>query len=94
LNDSDLHARASEIFVALRSLVPSEREAALAEAGGTDPRLRAEVESLLEHDVRDRTFGLAADLSEATEEANARIGPYQLVRRIGRGSSGQVFLAE
>ena len=94
MNDAELHARASELFVALRSRSPSQREEGLAEASREDPRLRAEVESLLEHDVLDATFSSrrSSHLREAL--SGERIGPYRIVRRIGRGSSGHVFLAE
>ncbi len=94
MNDAELHARASKIFVALRLLAAADVEAGLAEAAREDPRLREEVESLLAHDVREATLDGGPRLRFSGVDANERIGPYLVVRRIGRGSSGHVFLAE
>jgi non-specific serine/threonine protein kinase/serine/threonine-protein kinase len=94
VNDAELHARASELFVALRARAPAGLEKGLAEAAREDPRLRAEIESLLAHDVRDATFDEGRPVGSPAADPGERIGPYRVVRRIGRGSSGHVFLAE
>jgi eukaryotic-like serine/threonine-protein kinase len=83
-----------------------EREAAnfLDSHCGDDPELRAEVEALLEVDRRE-----VSDLAAAIEQAalqltktdppesrsiiGRRIGPYQIVREIGRGGMGTVYQA-
>jgi len=90
-SEAGLHARASEIFVAVRDLAPDARRPAIEAAAAEDPRLRAEIESLLEHDVQDVEG--PSEPGHALEPP-ARIGPYRLVRPIGQGSSGRVFLAE
>ena len=86
----ELHARAGELFLALRALPPEERAAALERTAGDDDALRAEVLALLAHDSADVTQSGAT----AEVELPERIGPYRVLRRIGTGGSGQVFLAE
>jgi serine/threonine-protein kinase len=77
---------------------PEERGAFLAAACGGDGELHREVESLLEFEAESETFieeplfgrfdgrpvGLAAD---------RRVGSYRVVREIGRGGMGAVYLA-
>ncbi len=101
MTDAELHARASALFLELRAQPEDARRSALGSAASRDPRLAAEVASLLEHDpgggsgvtsgppaVGDRlSFG-------DTLAVPGRIGPYRIVARIGRGGSGHVFLGE
>ncbi len=78
----------------------AERAAFLAEACGADDELRHEVESLLGFHDRAENFietppsDIAADLL-AVEESRAgqTVGHYQLIRQIGRGGMGEVYLA-
>ncbi|HEV8112405.1 MAG TPA: serine/threonine-protein kinase [Planctomycetota bacterium] len=91
MTDPDLHARASALFVALRDLSVGDRRKALRAAADEDPLLASEVESLLVHDVADGRD--VADVEWSADRLD-RIGPYEILERIGRGSSGQVFLAE
>ena len=86
---------------------PADERAAFIEVEcGGDPALRAEVESLI---ARERTgdgvfdsapqarAGLAsAPLAPPSSqvEADGRIGPYLVVRELGRGGMGAVYLAE
>ncbi len=79
MSGAELHARASELFLDLRERDRDERAAALAALD--DTALRDEVASLLAHD-------------EAPVVTRERIGPYRIIECIGRGGSGQVFLAE
>jgi serine/threonine protein kinase len=90
VSDAALHARASELFLALRGLSRAERAARLATAAAEDARLAAEVASLLEHDADPP----GADAPSARAPLPERIGSYRVVARIGSGGSGQVFLAE
>ena len=53
MNHSDLHHRASALFVQLRQLPQEQRAGALAQAAGDDAALQEEVESLLAYDVPD-----------------------------------------
>lgn len=99
--DAEFHARASALFLKLRDLAPAEREAALVAAD--DEALCAEVRAWLAHDAPDGPDG--PDGPDATNlgrtpfralplELPERIGPYRVLGPLGRGGSGQVFLAE
>ena len=83
-----------------------ERESFLDAACGADPPLRAELESLLEFHRTTGSFlehgpTLPAELAipslEDDEDADSRIGQrlgaYEVVRTIGRGGMGTVYLA-
>jgi serine/threonine-protein kinase len=79
---------------------PAERGAFLAEACGGDDELRREVESLLGFHERAENFietppaEVAADWLAVKElRAGQTIGHYQLIRQIGRGGMGEVYLA-
>lgn len=84
------------LFGSALELAPSDRAQYLREACGADEDLRAEVETLLaSYDAEQSTAGdpppdPSPDLSEAVCE---RIGPYQVVKRIGAGGMGVVYLA-
>src|SRR6185312_13841914 len=79
----------------------AERDAFLQQSCADDPGLRAEVERLL------AAHASAGDfiLSPAIESARARVGadagwagllvgPYRVIRELGRGGMGAVYLAE
>ncbi len=74
---------------------PAERESYLDQACAGDARLRAEVQELL-----DLVPAIGADFLGGKEEplqaegVGSRIGPYTLLRAIGEGGMGTVFLAE
>src|SRR5262245_523137 len=79
---------------------PAERDAFLAEACGDDGELRREVESLLGFHNRAESFieappaeMAAALLAEKESRAGQTIGHYEIIRKIGRGGMGEVYLA-
>src|SRR6516164_222251 len=92
--------RANELFLAARDLPPDgEREGYLDRACGGDAVLRKEVKDLLDADDRAGSFleppspppPVGGDGPPAVGSA---IGPYTLLRQIGEGGMGTVFLAE
>jgi eukaryotic-like serine/threonine-protein kinase len=65
---------------------------------GADPLVRAEVESLLAaHDERtpflEESVWQLIDAQQGERLAGSLIGPYRIVRQLGRGGMGTVFLA-
>ena len=103
-------ARIDPLLDELLDLPPDRRAARLDEACRGDDAFRAQVERLLAADERAGSFldteaGAAFHLlaeeaagspAGAGDEAvaGARIGPWRLVRELGRGGMGAVFLAE
>lgn len=98
MSERDLHERASAVFLELRPLAPDERRRRLEAVRLEDELLGREVQSLMAHDVQENETS-AGDTPEGTTGEvpgthPARIGPYTVVGRIGRGGSGIVFLAD
>jgi serine/threonine-protein kinase len=97
-------SQVEHLFDAVADLTPSERAAYLVKTCGTDSELRAYVESLARADVVKDTvieesirsiLNLAAPASPSiTDVVGERIGPYRIVRVIGSGGMGVVYLAE
>ena len=96
--------RVEEIFHLALEQPPETRDAWLDQACAGHPELRAEVASLLASDATARQGFLGdkvqsalrnfADLDAAPLAMEGRrIGPWQLVREIGRGGMGAVYLA-
>src|SRR5690606_5998908 len=92
------------IFLEAADLPPGrQRDEFLADACGADAGLRREVEALLAADA-DPPPVLAASIDELAElvlddlpfepAMPQRVGPYRIVREIGRGGMGTVYLAE
>ena len=87
------------LFHELADLPPATREKILAERQ-IEPEVRAEVESLLRFDTGGDHL-LTGGVSDAAEEVlqtvegeSGQCGPYLLVRSIGSGGMGAVYLAE
>ncbi|MCU1260375.1 MAG: serine/threonine protein kinase with repeat [Bryobacterales bacterium] len=99
----DRWERVKTIFVSALELKPADRPLFLAAECGADTELRREVESLLDsHEgagdfIEEPPSALKTLLTDDTAtvhlDAGTRIGAYQLVREIGRGGMGAVYLA-
>jgi serine/threonine-protein kinase len=96
----DLHrwARIEEIFHTASELPPARRPAYLNQACAADATLRAEVEALLESaDEPDLLLRAVSQEASSVLESNSAegrtIGPYRVLRRLGQGGMGAVYLA-
>lgn len=94
--------RVKELFEAAADLAPPERTGLLVRECGDDEELRREIESLLASDQEAKTFieqpafELPRDLFPASPDeplTGRAIGPYRIIREIGRGGLGAVYLA-
>ncbi|HEY8994118.1 MAG TPA: serine/threonine-protein kinase, partial [Lacunisphaera sp.] len=90
--------RDDDIFAEALELPPSKRKVFLDSACANDLILRARIEALLLGHEAAKSFLeqplIARPAPAAEEKAGARIGPYTLIRRLGEGGCGVVWLAE
>ena len=98
---SDRFQRCEELFHSALALEGAAREAFLQAACAGDVTLRAEVERLLSAHARAGDFIGSPAVPRSSSWADAeewwtgrRIGPYSIVRELGRGGMGAVYLAE
>ncbi|MFQ5639455.1 MAG: tetratricopeptide repeat protein [bacterium] len=97
--ESERWNKIQTVFEKALAVPKEQREAFLRKACADDRELYQEVLSLLEADANAHSLldGLALDAVDFAQEFNLegqRIGPYKIVREIGRGGMGAVFLAE
>lgn len=94
--DPDRWQRVKTIFSDAAERPPAERRRFLEDACGGDRDLMEEVESLLRYDGVSTASGVN-DLPPAGDGGagleGRRLGPYQLLREIGRGGMASVYLA-
>jgi len=99
---TDRWQRIATWFDELVELAPAERTARLAAIAAEDPAAAAEVAALIDADAREEGLleGDAASaiptliLDPAAAPADGSVGPYRLLKTIGEGGMGTVFLAE
>lgn len=99
--DSNDWQRIEEVFLEAAARAGAERESFLDEACGDDGALRAEVEAMLATEDTDELLWIRRQdrtgeppAEPAGLAAGHRIGPYAVVRHLGSGGMGRVYLAE
>src|SRR5262245_15736082 len=97
--------RIEGLFLAALERQGEARHSFLLEATRDDPMLRAEVEGMLAAQAESRALAAEAELlrdsphepeawARSRLSAEARVGPYRLIERIGRGGMGVMYRAE
>ena len=94
--DQDRSARIQGLFELALDLAREDRQAFLERECSDDPDLAREVESLLAFAAQTESDGLTTGAFAAQvmlRQAGERVGPYVIVRALGSGAMGDVFLA-
>jgi len=92
----DSWQQVKHIFLGALERPANERSAFVHDAAGADPIVLAEVESLLQSEESSGSFleqPPAPLLGAVAVDVPLRIGPYRVVREIGHGGMGAVYLA-
>lgn len=92
LLNQDEWARANQIFHDALDRPSEQRAAFIAEAAGDDTRLATEVQSLLAFHAHADSFLETPEINLSLE--GQQLGPYRVVREVGHGGMGVVYLAE
>lgn len=92
-------ARLEELFAAAVDLSRPRQIAFIEQATASDPELRHELQSLLAHDtgagnrIEKAIQSAASPAADHVEWTGRRVGPYRILREVGRGGMGIVFEA-
>jgi Protein kinase domain len=97
----DQQRRVRDLFEASMDRAPSSVAAWIAEQAGDDPVVRAELLSLVDHHSRAGAFLEQPIVEQASEllgdedpiAPGHQVGAYEIVRELGRGGMGRVYLA-